>query len=167
MNRTLLSALVLGAAIGAGAGCDDSAKRQRQEANEAVSEAEATARQARIEADKKIAEARHEAAEEVNEAQRKAADERADLRDGAHKRIAAIDRQIDDLKLQSERATGKLKDDVDRTLTDARARRAAVEGEMRAFEADANREMKPFRSRLDTELDELESLLRRGVLRRD
>lgn len=165
MNRTLLAALLTGATLGA-LGCGND-RRQRQEANEARDEAVDAAREARIEADKKIAEARKEAADELNDAQRKFATERADFRDDVHKRVAAVDRQIEELKAQSAKATGKIKDDIDRTLTDARARRSAVEGEMRAFEAKTDQDLKGLDSRLDTELDELESLLRRGVLRRD
>ena len=172
MNRTLMAALFLGATLGAGAGCDKSAQRQRQEADEAVAkadkkvgDADADARKARLEADKKIAEARKEAADELNSAQRKLVDERADFRTDVHKRVAAIDKKIEDLKAQSVRTSGRVKDDIDRTLADAVARRSAVEGEMRAFEASTDREVKSLSSHLDDELDELESLLRRGVLR--
>lgn len=174
MNRTLRAVLVLSAMAGAVAGCDDSARRQRQEANEAIddvqrktNEAEATAQKARADADKKIAEARKEAADELNEAQRKVAAQRADVREDMHKRMAAVDKQIEDLKTQSARATGKIKDDIDRTLAEARTRRTAIEGNMRSFEASADAEVKAFGDRLDKELDELESVLRRGVLKRD
>jgi hypothetical protein len=172
MNRPLLAVLFLGATLGTAVGCDNSPNRQRQEANEAIADAdkkvgdaEADARKARMEADKKIAEARKEAADEMNEAQRKLVDDRSDFRGEVHKRVAAIDRRIEDLKVQSTRTAGKIKDDVDQTLTDARARRSAIEGEMRSFEASTDQEAKSMRSRVDNELDELESLLRRGTLR--
>jgi chromosome segregation ATPase len=174
MNRTLLAALVLGATLGAGVGCDNSARRQQQEANETVSDAsrkindaETDARAARIEADKKIAEARKEASDELSDAQRKLTSERADFREDTHKRVAAVDKQIDDLKVQSARSAGKIKEDIDRTITDASARRSAIEGEMRSFEASTDRDVKELNKSLDHELDELESVLRRGVLRRD
>ncbi len=152
-------ALILTLAVTAG--CDKAADDQQR------------ANAAQAEADKKIADLNREAVTNTTSAQLEAdkkiaaassdfAKRREDYRHKIQTDLVELDNKIDRLEAKSKAATGKVKSDLDMSLTQIRTRRAAFTADMAGIETATAVQWDATKDRMDKVWTDLKSLVEKA-----
>jgi len=150
--------LILGSAgflLLAAAACNQSPAREQEEARKAQQRADEKSGQFRMQAEEKSAEQQANANDKAREAARALEVTRNDYRHSAQSDLDSLTKDIDDLKVKAEKATGKTRLDIERGLSDLNARRDAVDAQIRSIDATSADQIETVKARVDDQIAQL------------
>jgi hypothetical protein len=150
--------LILGSAglvLLAAAACNQSPAREQEEARNAQQKADEKSSQYRMQAEEKSAEQQAVANDKAREAARTLDTVKNDYRHKAQSDLDSLTKDIDDLRVKAEKATGKTRQDLDRGLADLTARRDAVEAQIRSIDAASAEQIETVKARVDDQIAQL------------
>jgi hypothetical protein len=150
--------LILGSAgflLLAAAACNRSPAREQEEARKAQQRADEKSGQFRMQAEEKSAEQQANANDKAREAARALEATKNDYRHKAQSDLDSLTKDIDDLKVKAEKATGKTRLDIDRSLSDLNARRDAVDAQIRSIDATSADQIETVKARVDDQIAQL------------
>lgn len=150
--------LILGSAgflLLAAAACNRSPAKEQEEARNAQQRADEKSGQFRMQAEEKSAEQQANANDKSREAARALEVAKNDYRHKAQSDLDSLTKDIDDLKVKAEKATGKTRLDIDRGLADLTARRDAVDAQIRSIDAASADQIETVKARVDDQIAQL------------
>jgi hypothetical protein len=163
MIRNVLVSTCAVLALSAVTACQNKADRDLAKAEEAQREANEKASTAQQEANKKIDEAHRQANENMQKAQSKAAEEmnaavasfnkdRGDYREKVQKEIDQVDKTLSDARAKDAKATPKEKAELQATTRDCQARRELLVADIRSIDTSTKDGWSIVRVNLDRDL---------------
>jgi hypothetical protein len=149
--------LILGSAglLLAAAACNRSPAHEQEEARNAQQKADEKSSQYRMQAEEKSAEQQAVANDKAREATRTLDTVKNDYRHKAQSDLDGLTKDIDDLRVKAEKATGKTRQDLDRGLADLTARRDAVEAQIRSIDSASAEQLETVKARVDDQIAQL------------
>lgn len=151
MKRHLISGSA-GFLLLAAMACNQSPAHEQEEARNAQQRADEKSGQFRMQAEEKSAEQQAVANEKAREAARALETAKNDYRHKAQSDLDSLTKDIDDLRVKAEKATGKTRQDLEHGLADLTARRDAVDAQIRSIEAASADQIETVKARVDDQI---------------
>jgi len=137
------------------AACNQSPAREQEEARNAQQRADEKSGQFRMQAEEKSAEQQAVANDKSRQAARTLDVAKNDYRHQAQSDLDSLTKDIDDLKVKAEKATGKTRQDIERGLADLTARRDAVDAQIRSIDSASADQIETVKARVDDQIAQL------------
>jgi uncharacterized protein Yka (UPF0111/DUF47 family) len=150
--------MILGSAgflLLAAAACNQSPAHEQEEARNAQQRADEKSSQFRMQAEEKSAEQQAVANDKAREAARALEVAKNDYRHKAQSDLDSLTKDIDDLRVKAEKATGKTRLDLERGIADLTARRDSVDAQIRSIEAANADQIETVKARVDDQIAQL------------
>src|SRR4051812_26541837 len=148
-------ALIVGSWLLLASGCEKSAQEQQNKAEQAQREANEKSAKAQNEAEQKAGQAQKEANDTVRNVHEDLLKDRNDFQVQAHKTVDDVDGRIDSLKVKSQKASAKARNDFEAAMSDVEQKRAAVGADLSRLESQTAQSFDGFKARVNKEIDDL------------